>query len=420
MDEPVQGPLRQRPLRRRLFFAMCGLAVGTLLLASLSFFFFNQYLEDMMLEIIMSQEVSVIKEHLDANPDSPLPRASSMRVYRGDDLPVQLRGLAAGRHHDIRIDGDRYDVMVDEWDGRPLYLLFNINRMEGLERLLFGMLAVLTLLLTWLAAASSLLLARRLADPVDRLAARLAELQPTSRNIQLAAEFEGEDVERIARAVDRYIERIEGFIEREQAFTSAASHELRTPLSVIQGATELLIGNAEKPGDLRALARIERARRDMLEFIDALLSLSREELGAADYRSDAHVDQVLRQLCREVEESLADRPVRLVCGEPADIRVNAPPTLLAIALSNLLRNAVGHTRQGEIRVGMEEGAVVIEDTGEGISADIADTVFDPHVSGGNGNGLGLHIVKRICDRFGWSIRLEPAQDGGTRAVLRFE
>ncbi|MDX1443977.1 MAG: HAMP domain-containing sensor histidine kinase [Gammaproteobacteria bacterium] len=421
MNDHVQEtfPAGKRPLRRRLFRAMSALVVVTVLLAALSFYHFNQHLEDQMLDIIMSSEMAVIKEHLADNPNSVLPRASSMRVFLADEAPASLTQLTPGRHHDIRLGGDRYDVLVDEWQGEPIYLLFNINRIEGLEKLLFVMLGVMILMLVGVASLASLVIARRLVGPVDRLSRRLAELKPTDSDARLASEFANEDIEQIARAIDHYRERITGFVQREQSFTSAASHELRTPLSVIQGATELLLSDADKPQERRALARIERARRDMLEFIDALLSLSREDLDDADYRAETRIDEVLRKQCQQVREWLEDKPVDLACGKPSSLVVKAPPSLVAIALSNLLRNAVAHTRSGEIRVHMEGRAVTIEDTGDGIPAELAGRVFDQHVSGRGGSGMGLYIVKRICDRYGWEVSLSPRTEGGTRAEIRF-
>lgn len=415
----ISPEIANRPLRRRLFLAMSSLVIGTLLLAATSFFFFNQYLEDLMLDIIMGSEMTVIKEHLADNPRNPLPRASSMRVYLADEAPDNLQQLSQGRHHDVTVNGNRYDILVDTWRGRPIYLLFNIDRIEGLENLLFVMLGVMILLLTWVSAVASLVIARRLVGPVDRLANRLVALEPIASDVRLADEFANEDIEVIAHAVDAYRERIAGFIQREQSFTSAASHELRTPLAVIQGATELLLARAESPEEKRALARIERARRDMLEFIDALLSLSREDLRDTDFRAETRVDEVLRRQCRDVRERLQDKPVELVCGKPSSISVQAPPSLVAIAISNLLRNAIAHTREGEIRVEMTDHSVTVDDTGEGIDAAVADRVFDQHFSGRGGSGMGLYIVKRICDRYGWQVALSPRPQGGTRAEIRF-
>ena len=74
------------------------------------------------------------------------------------------------------------------------------------------------------------------------------------------------------------MERLDGFVEREQSFTATASHELRTPLAVMRGAVELLETQAaDRPGAGKALARIQRAVREMTEFTDALLALSREQ-----------------------------------------------------------------------------------------------------------------------------------------------
>src|SRR5690606_35705768 len=115
-------------------------------------------------------------------------------------------------------------------------------------------------------------ISRRLVEPVNALAERLTQIDPRERHVRIAAQFASNELEPIARSVDAFMERLEGFVEREQSFTATASHELRTPLAVIRGAVELLESQAaQRPASAKALARIQRAVRDMSEFTDALL-----------------------------------------------------------------------------------------------------------------------------------------------------
>jgi signal transduction histidine kinase len=409
----------QHSLRRRLFIAISSLVIGTLLVASASFYFFNQHLEDLMLDIIMIEEMSVIQQHLDENPQADLPRASSMRVYIGDAAPDALHDLATGRHHDVSVGGDRYDVYVDTWRDQGIYLLFDIDQIEELENLLFVMLGIMLLMLIWISAMASAVIARRLAGPVDRLAERVGSLHPGMRGVRLQDEFRGDEVEVIAQALDHYIERLEGFIEREQFFTAAASHELRTPLAVILGAIELLKARIEDTGQRKALARMDRASREMMDFIDALLSLSREDYTHDQYRAETRVNDVLGNLCREAREMLQGRNIELYCDDFEPLAVAAPPSLVVIALGNVLRNAIRHTFDGSIRISLKEREFRIEDTGEGIPQESLDRIFERHYSSRGGSGMGLYIVKRICDRYGWVATVDSTPGKGTRVSIRF-
>ncbi len=70
--------------------------------------------------------------------------------------------------------------------------------------------------------------------------------------MRIGAQFAGNELEPIARSIDTFMERLDGFVEREQSFTATASHELRTPLAVMRGAVELLeTQTAGRPGRAR-------------------------------------------------------------------------------------------------------------------------------------------------------------------------
>ncbi|MNM99386.1 Sensor histidine kinase TmoS [compost metagenome] len=91
-------------------------------------------------------------------------------------------------------------------------------------------------------------------------------------------------------------------------------------------------------------------------------------------------------------------------------------------LGNLLRNAWHYTDSGHIRLALGAAGFVVEDSGEGIPEALRESVFEPFVRGnrerGDGLGLGLSLVKRICEHEGWQIRLQSAQPHGCRFEVR--
>jgi len=76
----------------------------------------------------------------------------------------------------------------------------------------------------------------------------------------------------------------------------------------------------------------------------------------------------------------------------------------------LLGNAIKYTLQGEIVISLNAQGFSIRDTGPGIPDEIADSVFDPFIqyrtNNNDGIGLGLSIVKRLCEKKGWEAQLE--------------
>jgi signal transduction histidine kinase len=121
-----------------------------------------------------------------------------------------------------------------------------------------------------------------------------------------------------------------------------------------------------------------------------------------------------------------------VLAVPAEVRLPLNLPALGIVLSNLIDNALRHTDGGEIRFRYQDGTLCIEDTGCGIAPEVMPHVFERfyRAPGGrpDGLGIGLAIVKKICERHGWRIAVESAvqasvplsSKAGTRVLLGLE
>ena len=104
--------------------------------------------------------------------------------------------------------------------------------------------------------------------------------------------------------------------------------------------------------------------------------------------------------------------------------VDAPEAAVAVALGNLIANAVKYTPQGEVVVRLSSSAVEVVDTGPGLSNEEAERLFErgfrgSHAAHSQGSGIGLSIVRRLCDLYDWRVRVVPGKDGGVVATLSF-
>ena len=106
--------------------------------------------------------------------------------------------------------------------------------------------------------------------------------------------------------------------------------------------------------------------------------------------------------------------------ETSDTLYNA--TLLHSVMGNLLRNAWHYTDQGFIRLTVKADSFVVEDSGIGIPAEKQQAMFQPFVRGdeqrGNGLGLGLSLVQRICANQQWQVLLTSREPNGCRFEIR--
>ena len=95
--------------------------------------------------------------------------------------------------------------------------------------------------------------------------------------------------------------------------------------------------------------------------------------------------------------------------------------MFAMFIANLVHNAIVHAAHGSVGVSLSDDRLVVSDTGPGIDQQELGQVIDRYHKGpdSEGAGIGLSLVKRICDRHGWRIALTSRPGGGTTATLHF-
>jgi len=365
-----------------------------------------------------------------ASEAQPPPNTFNLRGYlvlRGRSnlpLPENLRTLVPGFHE---LKADDQLVYVDEKPQGRLYLVFLRSQAERMA-FYFGTLPIiLTLVAIYLVSWLTYRASKRLVSPVSWLARQVQLWDPRRPDVsalgpdQLPSDVQGE-VRQLASALHGLAHRVSEHVARERDFTRDASHELRTPLTVIRVATDMAMAEESTPRVARSLQRIQRAGRDMEAVIDAFLILARE----ADVEPQSEDFELADIVLDEAENARA-----LLIGKEVDLevtcnakpRLHAPPRVMQVVVSNLLRNACSYTDDGRIDVIVEQDRVVVRDTGIGMSEESMARAFEPFYradpSRPNGTGLGLSIVRRLCDRFGWKIELESVLGRGTSATIRF-
>jgi signal transduction histidine kinase len=420
---------RRHSLRRRVAFAFAGLGAALSLLLTVGIWFAAHDVSQRLMDQTLKAELEDYMARRARNPNSLPPDTASLRGYleragaADNDIPPTVRALPPGQH-EIALADVPYRVAIAERDGDRYIILFNEERQKRREQRFLGYLIAGAALMTLLATVGGLWLAGRVIAPVTELARAVggAGLEKPPRLSHEAANGAPDDeIEELAGAFDRYLARLAAFVERERAFAADASHELRTPLAVIRGAAEVL---ADEPGlspELAArVARIERATEEMAELIAALLLLAREDEASADDSCDA--PRIAADCVERYRPLAASRHTSIALDVGTTVALPAPPALFAIAIANLVHNAVAHTRDGVIAITLDERALTVRDSGSGINDEALGHVFERYYRGPEsvGAGIGLSLVKRICDRMGWRIELHSDPVAGTAAILRFQ
>jgi signal transduction histidine kinase len=278
------------------------------------------------------------------------------------------------------------------------------------------------LLAAALAAIVGMILARRLARPIEQLAAGAARIADGELDARVPVQGPAE-LRSLAEAYNRMAVRLEEQEAVRREFIVNASHELRTPLTNLQGYLEALRDGviAPEPEVFDSL----REEVDRLTRLAASLDVLAGAEASAQRGVEARVLDLgasVRMAVDLVGPALARRSIALELYAPDGTEVRARPDELTQVLANLLQNAVRYTpREGRVRVIVDReddlARVRIANTGPGIPPEDLPRVWERFYRveksrdrARGGAGVGLAIVRQIVEAAGG--RVGVASDAG--------
>lgn len=247
----------------------------------------------------------------------------------------------------------------------------------------------------------------------------------TSHHRRLMARLEARTA--AAHAARRQAERSDAAKSR---FLALMSHEMRTPLNSISGHAEVLaLRPAADPSDREGLNQIRSAADALLSLVEDMLEISSD---------DDNVDLVSLRLAEIIAAAAAPHHRAAVDKKlfvTVEVRPDAArpligdPRRLRQALQHLIGNAVKFTSQGGVTVRADrlDGQVLIAvtDTGCGLDADRAVSLFDAFVQGDDsitrrhgGAGIGLTVVQRQAGLMGGDVVIDSRSGDGATFTLR--
>ncbi len=423
----------RRKLRFRLIVSFTLFGFGLSALFAVAALNIRAKVEDQLVVSALQHDVDQAVENKHRQPDLPLKSElidawlwSDRTIYKA---PLTWQNLSPGVY-DMK-DADElgrprhYKLAVSRKYGLIAFVKYDVSRDElGKQQLLLAVIGAV-FLFGLLSLAIGLWLSRKVLKPVTDLAQRLRDFRKLGKAEPLAPHFADDEVGELAHALDEYSSRLTAMVEHDREFNSDVSHELRTPLAVIASTTELLQGSSDLTPKLsERLKRIERASRQATELIEALLLLSRAERRGPTSGETTDVGKVAADVIESQRPQMRGKPLAIELNVRSPVNVNAPASVLSVALTNLIGNAIKYTLEGSVRVEVGDGSIEVIDTGPGIKPEDAERLFERGVRGegvgGSGAGLGLAIVRRLCELYAWDVSMRPRTDAnGAIARIKF-
>ncbi|RUO64691.1 sensor histidine kinase [Idiomarina ramblicola] len=368
------------------------------------------------LAAVRLSEDRVLTQQLQHAADNYPALETNLRGYdNAENLPESLREWAqtnpAEGLHEFEAEELHVAVIPTDNEQRPAFVVFDVAGIEAPSSEDWWYLLIITGVVGTLGVLGfglGVLVMRRAIAPVTQLAKAVESIDLEHLSAEdykriESSRFGDDEVGLLAEAIEKTLERISAFVDRERYFTSSASHELRTPITVITGALELLEQSDLSAADVKTLDRVRRATLDMKNTIEMFLCLVRETDDGL-YDEQFLVTPLVSQAIDQQRYLLSRKFVDVDIDELAKPEISGHPQAFYIVVNNLVRNAFEHTldRQGPITIRIKEHELLV--TNE-VSSDADERHTPTEASSSHGYGLGLGIVQRLCERNGWSFSL---------------
>lgn len=338
----------------------------------------------------------------------PVEMPSGLSFHHGQSIPMSLRTLTEGVQ-EATVDGIGLHVFGGHTSTGPYVVIDHESDYENVEAAVYSLIIALLVGFLGLSLLLGRYMANRFVSPITNLSLAVAEKQS---NLPLLNE--NNELGALARAFDAYAKDMKHYLDRERFFTGDVSHELRTPLTIIRGAVEILSQEMVKHPVMRApVERINRAVEDASQSVNILLMLARAPNLIES--SEISVGTLAEAQVEQYQFLVRDKPVKLTFTG-GDFKLRVPAKLLESALGNLIRNACLYTEQGSVTVEISEHKIQVHDTGAGLPDAVMAMLLDERTGsyiGSEGTGLGLALVKRICEYIGATLRVVSKSNQGS-------
>lgn len=352
------------------------------------------------------------------------------------EAQIEAGGLPGSRKQQVSLDGSNYyqfASVLSDVEGNPVGELRILRSANGARDRIAQMRR--RLVISWIGAMLAglfltYLLARRMLRPVATLDRAAAEIGKGNYDVRIPVQG-GDEIGRLAGTFNSMCASIrqgrEELIRQERIATigrlsTSIVHDLRNPLASIYGGAEMLVDAELSPEQVRRLAsNIYRSSRKVQDLLQELADVNQGRSHAPEM---CRLQEVIAAACAEVAASAEAHRVSIKSEVPEDIELPLDRSPMERAFQNLIANAVEAMPEGgsvSIRAERKNSEVVVsvEDTGPGIPALIAAQLFQPFVTAGkkNGLGLGLALSRKTVLSHGGDLWSED-KDRGARFVMR--
>lgn len=278
-------------------------------------------------------------------------------------------------------------------------------------------------------------LVRRALQPVESIRSTAEKITFSNLSQRLPIAKTGDALEHLSVTLNQMLERLEHAYQQASRFSADASHELRTPLAIMRSDLETIASSMRAwqpplPFNERIGSVLEETEH-LSGIVEGLFALARLDAGEAKMENRVFdLAELVRSTVEQMQLLAEEKRLRINIDAPKPVYVMGDSARLKQVIVNLYDNAIKYTLPGGtvafvIRAEATKAILIVEDNGIGISSNNLPNVFDRFYRAdkarsrvSQGAGLGLSIVRAICQAHGGTVDISSVVENGT--IVRVE
>jgi heavy metal sensor kinase len=277
-------------------------------------------------------------------------------------------------------------------------------------------------------------LALRATSPIADILRTADQLRPTRLGDRLEVRGTKDELDRLSLTINRLLDQVAGYVERQQQFVADAAHELRGPLAAIQTTLEVAASRDRHAAEYRdTLEDLLGETRQLAKLANDLLLLAEGELAPGSGHASVDLDALVQQTAAMFAGVAEEGGIDLRVSSAGNMLINGEPRQLRQVVSNLLDNAIRFTPPGgRVVVSLaaepdsHEARLTVTDTGCGIEPQHLPLVFERFFQADaardrrdsrRGGGLGLAICRTLVERHGGRISVSSEPGRGSQFTV---
>jgi signal transduction histidine kinase len=296
------------------------------------------------------------------------------------------------------------------------------------QKNLFQLLLVILVASSLLVYLIGLLYAKRVLEPIREIIDNVKRITANNLRRSLREEGGNDELSELSHTFNDLFERLRASFDMQNSFIRNASHELRNPLTAILGEAEIALGKTRTPEDYRqTLTTVLFESERLKSMIDDLLLIAQTDFDFSRIpKKRVDLRELIEEIGAELHRTWPETSIEVKTQQEKPYEITAAPSLLGLALLNLIGNAAkfSHGSPVTVSIGAQEGRVriVVADRGIGIPAKELQSIFQPFYRGSNtggyrGTGIGLPMARRIVELHGGRLYIESMVGEGTTATV---